>query len=66
MADTSELRALAAEIEALTPPQRLRLAADLMERGRGDVAHKIAEGVVLELGAALALRDMGRAGGRRG
>ena len=58
-----ELEQLAAEIRQQTPPAQLRLAADLLERGRGDLAHMIAEPVVLELGAALALRQLG---GRRG
>jgi hypothetical protein len=49
-----DLRTLAAEIEALSPPARLRLAADLLEHQRADLAHTIAERVVLGLGAALA------------
>ena len=59
----SDLHSLAAQIRELTPPARLRLAVDLMEHGRGDLAHTIAEPVVTELGAALALR---RLEGRRG
>lgn len=61
----SALEQLAAEIAGLTPPQRLRLAADLMEHGRGDLAHTIADRVVTELGAAIALRRLEtRPGGR--
>ena len=53
----TDLHALKAEIEALTPTDRLRLAADLLERQKPELAHAIAEKVVLELGAALALRQ---------
>ncbi len=55
-----DLEALALEIRALTPPARLRLAADLMERRRGDVAHAVAREVVEQLGAALARHKLGR------
>jgi hypothetical protein len=57
----SDLKALAREIEALSPPARLRLAADLLENSRADLAHNIAERVVLELGAALALQRLKKA-----
>jgi hypothetical protein len=49
---------LKAKIDALSAPDRLRLAASLMEQGKGELAHTIAERVVLELGAALALRKL--------
>jgi len=39
----------------LSPPDRLRLAAALLEAKRPKLAHQIAERVVLELGAAMAL-----------
>jgi hypothetical protein len=58
----AELAALKAEIDALSPPARLRLAADLLEARKPELAQAIAERVVLELGAALALRKLGKAG----
>jgi len=57
---TTDLVALAREIQALSPPDRLRLAADLLEAKHGDLAHDIAMRVVEELGAVLALADMRR------
>lgn len=54
MADT-DLGGLANKIKALTPPQKLRLAADLLDHGRKSIAHSIIDGVATELGAALAL-----------
>lgn len=53
----SELEALADKIKALSPPDALRLAAGLLEQRKAKLAHQIAERVVLELGAALALRE---------
>ena len=53
-----EVAAVAEEIKALTPPQKLRLAADLLDQKRGDLAYVIAEGVVLEIGALLALQRL--------
>lgn len=47
---------LAAQIEALSPSDKLRLAALLLEERKAELAHAVAERVVLELGAALALR----------
>lgn len=61
---TTELEAIAREIEALSPPAKLRLAADLMEKQRGELAHTIASAVVDELGAAIALRDLERLNGK--
>jgi hypothetical protein len=58
MALSRDAALVAEEIRALSPPDKLRLSADLMEAGRGDLAHPIAESVVTELGAALALRRM--------
>lgn len=49
------LVALVARINALSPPDRLRLAAELLEHQRGEEAYKIASQVVAELGAAMAL-----------
>lgn len=61
---TADMIALAAKIEALTPPERLRLAASLMEVGRTDLAYSIIERVTTELGAAIAIREL--AAKRRG
>lgn len=54
------LEALAEEIKALSPPDQLRLAADLMERKRGDVAHIIIERISIELGAVIAEQKLAR------
>lgn len=43
------LEALAREIESLSPPDRLRLAADLLERKRPRLSLAIAARVVAEL-----------------
>lgn len=47
--DTAELLALKEKIEKLSAPDRLRLAADLMEAGKFPLAETIAERVVHEL-----------------
>jgi len=44
---------LAAEIRNLTLPARLRLAAELIERGKLALAYAVADTVVVELHAAL-------------
>jgi hypothetical protein len=67
----ADLPALKAEIDALSPSDKLRLAADLLEKGKEDLAHTIAESVVTELGAARAVEFLKRGldrprGGRRG
>lgn len=54
----TELESLVAKINSMPSPERLRLAAALIEAGRGKLAHSIAEGVVLELGAALTLAEL--------
>lgn len=46
----------------LTPAGRLRLAADLLERGRVVSAHAIAAPVVDELGAILAFCELRKGG----
>jgi len=56
---SSEAAAIAEQIKALSPPDQLRLAAELMERQKGDIAYSIIEHVKTELGAALALRRLG-------
>ena len=52
------LRDLAAEIEALSPPDKLRFAADLLEHRKPDLAKTIIDKVGVELGAALMLARM--------
>lgn len=47
---------LAREIQALTPQAKLKLSAELIERGKLDLAYSIARGVVTEIGAALAMQ----------
>lgn len=49
------IHALAERIETLTPPERLRLAAALMEERQGELAYAIAHKVVDELGLAIGL-----------
>lgn len=51
----TELEQLAQKIRDLSPPDKLRLAAGLLEGKRPELAHQIANDVVIELGAALAL-----------
>ena len=50
---------LAAEIEALLPPDRLRLAAMLLEARKPFLAKTIIDRVGTELGAALLMRGKG-------
>ncbi|MEK6684642.1 MAG: hypothetical protein AABY46_08295 [Nitrospirota bacterium] len=50
-----EAAEIAAEIDALAPADRLRLAAELMEAGRLETARPIIHRVSVELGAILAL-----------
>lgn len=54
----TEVEQLAAKVKALSPPDKLRLAAGLLEQRKAKLAHQIAERVVLELGAALALAEL--------
>lgn len=51
----SDLAELVDRINQLTPVQRLRLAADLLERGKTDLAKSIVDRVNIELGAAMVL-----------
>jgi hypothetical protein len=62
---SADVSALKAEIDALSPPARIRLAADLLEHGKAELAHTILERATTELGAALALDALRRAGGAR-
>lgn len=52
----TNLEKLAAEVEDLTPADKLRLAAGLLEGGSAKLAHTLVERVSLELGAWLALQ----------
>ena len=49
LSTTAELQALKAKIDKLSPPDRLRLAAELIEAGRLPLAETIAGNVVDEL-----------------
>lgn len=60
---TTEVEKLKAEIDALSPPEKLRLAADLLEAQKPELAYRILDRVSTELGAALALRELRRAEG---
>lgn len=51
---------LAAKVNALSPPDRLRLAAGLMENARGDTALPIIRRVADELELAILLRKRPR------
>lgn len=55
---STKVRNIAAEVEALSPADKLRLAADLLESKQHDavrIAQGLANRVAVELGAALAL-----------
>jgi hypothetical protein len=54
-ADHVGLVALAKQIEDLSPPEKLRLAAGLLENRKAELAYTIARKVIDELGAALAI-----------
>jgi len=51
----TEVERLARKIKAMPPPAQLRLAAGLLEAGRGDLAYSIISRIKAELGTALAL-----------
>ncbi len=55
---TDRAQAAFDQIRALSIPDQLRLAAELLEAKRADVAHPIIKRISLELGAALAWRRM--------
>jgi hypothetical protein len=57
------VEAIIEQLRAQSPPDRLRLAAALLEAQRDHLAHRIASDVVLELGAVLALARPGRGPG---
>ena len=50
-----DLADLADRIKALSPPDKLRLAAGLLDRGKPETAYLIMRQATEELGAALAL-----------
>jgi hypothetical protein len=54
--DTAELLKLKAEIEALSPGDRLRIAAGLIDKGKYKLAETIAGNVVDELRALRLLK----------
>lgn len=62
---TKDLMKLAADIEALSPPDQLRVAAELLDAGKTWLAYSIADRVVLQLGAALCLARKHATEGRR-
>lgn len=47
----TKVEALAAKVRTMSPPDRLRLAAGLIEQGRMDLARTLIVGVKLELDA---------------
>lgn len=51
-------QSVADEIRSLSPPDQLRLAADLLEARRSELALTIVRRVATELGAALALHEL--------
>lgn len=55
----NEAEAIAEKVKALSPPDKLRLAADLLEHQKPEIAYSLIEHVKTELGAALALRKLG-------
>lgn len=56
----AEAEALAKQIEDLSPPDKLRLAAGLLEHRKAELACAIARLVADELGSALALAKHGK------
>lgn len=54
--DTAELLKLKKDIEALSPGDRLRIAAGLIDKGKYDIAETIAGAIVDELRASRLLR----------
>jgi hypothetical protein len=54
----AQLQALADQINALTPAQRLRLAADAFDEKRPDLALMIAKPLIDELDLALRLKKI--------
>jgi len=60
----SKAQKLADQINALSPPDKLRLCAELLENRKAETAHRILERVTLELGAALALSKTRKGGAR--
>jgi hypothetical protein len=57
---SSEVEAIAEKIKELSPPDKLRLAAELLEHKKADLAYHLITQVKEELGAALLLRRMGK------
>ena len=57
---SEDIHELAAQIEALSPADKLRLAADLLEHQKPKLAKSIVDKVGAELGAAMLLAGVGR------
>lgn len=55
----SELEDIAQAIEKLSEPDKLRLAAELLEHKKDELAYRVIDAVRLELGAAIVLRNGG-------
>jgi hypothetical protein len=60
----ARMRKLADDIKALSPPEQLRLAAELLENRQADLAYQVIDRVRLELGAALVIARRALAGPR--
>jgi hypothetical protein len=58
--DTAELLALKKRIEALSPADRFRLVAHLVEAGKYEIAETLASNLVDELRALRLLRHQGK------
>lgn len=56
--DKAKVEAIAREIQALSPADRLRVAVGFLENQQPDLALTLVRRVAEELGAALALRDL--------
>ena len=52
---TKEAQSIAAQIRAMSPPERFRLVAELLERRQAETAYSIAQFATTELGSALVI-----------
>jgi hypothetical protein len=59
---SDDFPALADKISRLSPSHKLRLAADLLDNDRAQLAHSIAEQAALQIGAELAAQRTRKAG----
>ena len=60
MLNDNDMEALVARIDKLTPPEKLRLAAELLDNKRLDIAYTIADQAVKLMGAYLTMRSAKR------